>query len=161
MNGSFSTKPQPFFAPRQKGVGLIEVLVTLLILSTSLLALGAMQNRSLQFNQGAYFRSQANIFAYDILDRMRVNLANLDSYKSALASVDEESTPVTTPTASLAAADLDAWRRNISSELPNGKGGIACDGEPKICTVTIVWDELNSSGKAAEDTTTFTYSARL
>lgn len=156
MNSSFSTSPTPLFVQRQTGVGLIEVLVTLLILSTSLLALGAMQNRSLQFNQGAYLRSQANIFAYDILDRMRVNLANLNSYESDLAHVAEDSTPVTTP---LAAADLNEWRRNISSELPNGKGGIACEDE--ICTVTIVWDELNSSGEEAEDTTEFTYSARL
>jgi type IV pilus assembly protein PilV len=158
MNRFVSIKSGALFVRHQTGVGLIEVLVTLLILSTSLLALGAMQNRSLQFNQGAYLRSQANIFAYDILDRMRVNLNNLNAYKSALASVDETKAPVTTP---LAAADLDAWRRNISSELPNGKGGIACDDITKICTVTIVWDELNSSDQAAEDTTTFSYSARL
>lgn len=158
MNRSFSIKFSVLLARHQTGVGLIEVLVTLLILSTSLLALGAMQNRSLQFNQSAYLRSQANIFAYDILDRMRVNLVNLSAYKSALTSVPEDSTPVISP---LAAADLDAWRRNISSELPNGKGGIACDATTNICTVTIVWDELNSSGKAEENTTTFTYSARL
>jgi type IV pilus assembly protein PilV len=142
----------------QRGVGLIEVLVTLLILSTSLLALGAMQTRSLQFNQGAYFRSQANIFAYDILDRMRVNLKNLNDYKSELKHVDEAAAPVLAP---LAAADLHAWRRNISAELPNGEGGIECDDDTKVCTLTIVWDEQNSSGLDAENKTTFTYSARL
>lgn len=156
MKRLFSGKSGLLINRHQQGVGLIEVLVTLLILSTSLLALGAMQTRSLQFNQGAYLRSQANIFAYDILDRMRVNLSNLNAYQSPLAGVSESETPVTTP---LAAADLHAWRRNISAELPNGKGGIACANQ--ICTVTIVWDELNSSGKAAEDKTTFTYSARL
>src|SRR5690606_27805074 len=57
----------------ERGVGLIEVLVTLLILSTTLIALSALQTRSLQFNQGAYFRSQANMLAYDMLDRIRVN----------------------------------------------------------------------------------------
>lgn len=145
------------FAYQQAGVGLIEVLVTLLILSTSLLALGAMQTRSLQFNQGAYFRSQANIFAYDILDRMRINVANLKDYDSALINVPENTAPVLAP---LAAADLHAWRRNISAELPNGKGGIDCD-EEKMCKLTIEWDELNSTGNAAENKTTFTYSARL
>ncbi|WP_062061024.1 type IV pilus modification protein PilV [Cellvibrio sp. OA-2007] len=146
---------QPDF---QRGVGLIEVLVTLLILSTSLLALGAMQTRSLQFNQGAYFRSQANIFAYDLLDRMRINVKNIKSYTSELTHVKETETPVLTP---LAAADLHAWRRNISAELPNGKGGVDCDDATKICTLTIEWDELNSSGEDAENKTTFTYSARL
>jgi type IV pilus assembly protein PilV len=142
----------------QRGVGLIEVLVTLLILSTSLLALGAMQTRSLQFNQGAYFRSQANIFAYDLLDRMRINLINIDDYESELANVPETDEPVLAP---LAAADLHAWRRNISAELPNGKGGVDCDAATNICTLTIEWDELNSTGDEAENKTTFTYSARL
>ena len=145
------------FAYQQAGVGLIEVLVTLLILSTSLLALGAMQTRSLQFNQGAYFRSQANIFAYDILDRMRINVGALADYNSALLHVPENTAPVLAP---LAAADLHAWRRNISAELPNGEGGIACDAA-RVCQLTIVWDELNSTGNVAENRTTFTYSARF
>ena len=157
MKLSFSNSNKLLSPAHQRGMGLIEVLVTLLILSTSLLALGAMQTRSLQFNQGAYFRSQANIFAYDILDRMRINLDNIGEYDSELLHVDEAEAPVMTP---LAAADLHAWRRNISSELPNGKGGIDCDAE-SICTLTIEWDELNSTGNAAENKTTFTYSARL
>jgi type IV pilus assembly protein PilV len=145
-----------YSSKQQAGVGLIEVLVTLLVLSTSLLALAALQTRSLQFNQGAYLRSQANIYAYDILDRMRLNVTNLANYNSALAAVDPESAPVTSP---LDAADLNAWRRNIAATLPNGKGGIACAAT--VCTLTIEWDELNSSGEAAEDKTTFTYTAKL
>jgi type IV pilus assembly protein PilV len=158
MNRLFSHDGKCGQSLNQRGVGLIEVLVTLLILSTSLLALGAMQTRSLQFNQGAYFRSQANIFAYDILDRMRINLKNISDYESGLIHVKETEEPVLTP---LAAADLHAWRRNISAELPNGKGGIDCDAATNICTLTIEWDELNSTGDDAENKTTFTYSARL
>ena len=67
---------------KQQGAGLIEVLVTVLILGTSLLALAALQSRSLQYNHSAYLRSQANILAYDILDRVRINRSNM----SAMAS---------------------------------------------------------------------------
>jgi len=157
MNRSFSRKRKREQSVYQRGVGLIEVLVTLLILSTSLLALGAMQTRALQFNQGAYFRSQANIFAYDILDRMRINVKNFNDYESELEHVDEAEAPIE---GSLAEEDLHTWRRNISAELPNGEGGVDCD-EEKICTLTIQWDELNSTGDDAEDKTIFTYSARL
>ncbi len=150
--------PENLPVTKQRGASLIEVLVTLLVLSTSLLAMAALQTRSLQFNQGAYLRSQANIFAYDMLDRMRINLGNLASYNSALSSVDPKGTPVTTP---LAAADLDAWRRNIALTLPEGKGGISCNATNNQCTLTIQWSEINSSDQAAEDKTTFTYSARL
>lgn len=140
----------------QSGVGLIEVLVTLLILSTALLALGAMQNKSLQFNQGAYMRSQANILAYDLMDRVRVNLRNLKDYKSAEAG--PSSSPVTSP---LTAADIDNWRINISRQLPDGKGGVSCVAATNVCTVTISWRELNNSGEVDEDKTTFTYEARM
>lgn len=140
----------------QSGVGLIEVLVTLLILSTSLLALGAMQNKSLQFNQGAYMRSQANILAYDLMDRIRINLDNMKDYNSAEAG--PASTPVTSP---LASADIDGWRVNVDRQLPDGKGGVSCAIATNICTITITWRELNSSGEEDEDSTTFTYEARM
>ena len=141
------------------GFGLIEVLVTLFILSTSLLALAALQTRSLQFNQGAYLRSQANIYAYDILDRMRLNVENLDDYEVELKPFPLSTTVATSP---LAAADLDAWRMSIATYLPNGQGGIDCDStNTHLCTVTITWDELNSSDQRAEDKTEFSYTARL
>lgn len=140
----------------QTGVGLIELLVTLLILSTSLLALTALQTRSLQFNQGAYFRSQANILAYDILDRLRANQRHYLDYNVA-ASAFVDGGAVTTP---IAAADIYKWRKIIDARLPGGKGAVACDANT-VCTITIVWNELNGSGKTEEDTSTFEFMAKL
>lgn len=139
---------------KQTGAGLIEVMVTVFLTATALLALAALQNRSLQFNQGAYFRSQANILAYDVLDRIRLNRANLVSYEIAAGD--------TTPAAggSVAETDLNEWRTGIESRLPNGQGAIDCDVN-SVCTVTISWDELNGSGEATEDTSTFSYSAKI
>lgn len=65
---------------KQEGVGLIEVMVTALILSTSLLGLAALQSRALQYNHSAYMRSQANILAYDLLDRIRASRSNIANY---------------------------------------------------------------------------------
>lgn len=146
---------------KQRGVGLIEVLVTVLILATSLMALAALQTRSLQFNQGSYLRSQANIYAYDILDRMRSNTTNLASYNIARADFDLNSAQVTAP---IAAADLDDWRRNIATTLPKGKGYISCVAATSVCTVNVEWDEItNNSGtaNADEDASIFTYIARI
>lgn len=147
----------------QQGVGLIEVLVTLLILSTSLITLTAMQNRSLQFNQMAYFRSQANILAYDILDRMRTNkgnVASLTSYNVVAAAFTGGAAPASTD---YAATDLFEWRREINARIPGGKGAIECDAA-SVCNITIDWDEINSAtgiADADESTSSFTYSARL
>ena len=151
---------------KEKGVGLVEVLVALLILSVSLLALVSLQTRSLQFNHGAFMRSQANIFAYDIIERIRINNPNpnanvnpnLIAYNIGLAPY-----PLNTPAvlAPLAAADLDQWRRAIATSLPNGQGAIECDAVA-VCTITIVWNE---SGAAElpddEEISTFVYEARL
>lgn len=151
---------------QQRGVGLIEVLVTLLILSTSLITLTAMQNRSLQFNQMSYFRSQANILAYDILDRMRLNVSSIGSYNVALAAFGGGSAPAAS---NIPATDLYEWRRDIDTRLPDGKGGIQCNAATRICDVTITWNEINSSDANStnsvngqdESTSTFIYSVRI
>jgi type IV pilus assembly protein PilV len=145
------------FIKKVRGVGLVEVLVTLLLLSIALLTLTTLQSRSLQYNQGAYFRSQANILAGDILDRIRSSKALLTAYNLTEASYDLTATPVT---GTVAAVDVDQWRRALATGLPDGRGGISC-AATNICTITISWSELNHSGQTAEDRTSFTYSARL
>jgi len=147
----------------QQGVGLIEVLVTLLILSTSLITLTAMQNRSLQFNQMSYFRSQANILAYDILDRIRTNKSsipnNLAAYNVALAPFGGGAAP-----GGVIQTDIFLWRQEIDARIPGGQGAIACVNATNICNVTISWNEINSTLRltdAQESTSLFIYSARL
>lgn len=143
---------------KSRGVGLIELLVTLLLLSISLLTLATLQSRSLQYNQGAYFRSQANIYAGDILDRMRSNSGFLTAYNVTAAPYDLAAAPAS---GNLTVVDVDQWRRALAVNLPNGQGAISCAAVTNICLITISWDELNSTGKASEDKTTLTYGARL
>lgn len=142
---------------KQSGAGLIEVLVTVLILATSLLAMGALQNRSLQFNHSAYLRSQANVLAYDILDRMRINRKQLNDY-DGLDFADDA--PVGN---SLAAIDLQEWLGRLERTLPAGEGAIDCDAN-RLCTISLRWvDEDAAPDEAGEDAqlVTFTYSSRI
>lgn len=155
------------FSKTECGVGLIEVLITLLILSTTLIALAALQTRSLQFNQGAYFRTQANMLAYDMLDRIRINDSLPASVREPLASYsmtetahNPSSSIVSSP---LSGADKYQWLKNIADRLPGGKGTITCVNTSRLCTVEITWTDLNSSGltNADEDKTAFSYQAKL
>jgi type IV pilus assembly protein PilV len=140
---------------KQKGVGLIEVMVTVLILSTSLLALAALQNRSLQYNHEAYLRSQANILAYDLMDRIRLNLGQLGNYALGL----DDDPPVGT---SRAATDMREWRQRLAAALPDGAGGVACNGATRVCVVNLRWLEANGTDPGNDSTTTtFTYQTRL
>ncbi len=118
---------------QQTGATLIEVIITVLLLSTCLLSMGIMQKRSLQFNQSAFMRSQANIYVYDILDRIRLNKADLAGYNVAYGAAVAGST--------VAATDIVAWRDNIKRYLPEGDGAIVCDSATSSCQISIRWSE--------------------
>lgn len=141
----------------QTGVGLIEVLVTVLLLATSLLVLAALQVRSLQYNQSSYLRSQANVLAYDIIDRMRLNRAAARSH-----SYDINFNVGKPAGGSVANVDLREWLTNVENMLPEGEGRVVCNGAD-ICTISIRWSELNSSREqdAEENQSTFAYSTQI
>ena len=147
---------------RQEGSTLIEVAVTVLILSVSLLSMATLQTRSLQFNQGASMRTQANIQAYDLIDRIRINRgvssSNISSYTAAYDASPAGGN-------ALAAADVAAWRANIQRNLPGGKGAIACVSATRICTISIKWSDEQLFGAEAasnpEATTELIYSSGL
>lgn len=122
----------------QTGVGLIEVLITVLVLSTALMALAALQTRSLQYNSSAYLRSQANIIAYDVLDRIRI------------------SSPVSGAVTTVSEAEM----ADLVAGLPNGSGDVECIA--RECTVSITWTEptANKNGDELEETT-FSYTTRI
>ncbi len=129
----------------QQGATLIEVMVTGLLLSTCLLSMAILQKRSLQFNQGAFMRSQANIYVYDMLDRIRVNRTDLANYNIAYGTASTGS--------SVAATDITAWRTNISRYLPGGDGAIVCDTSTRICKVSIRWSEEHIFGNQSGGST--------
>lgn len=58
---------------RQTGVGMIEVLITTLVLAIGLLGVAALQGVALQGNQVAYNRTQATNVAYELADLLRSN----------------------------------------------------------------------------------------
>ena len=57
----------------QRGVGLVEIMVAVVIASIGFLAAASMQVQGMRFSQSAYFRSQAYFMASEIIDRMRNN----------------------------------------------------------------------------------------
>ena len=52
----------------QRGFSLLEVLISLAVLSVGLLGLAALQTVGLRINHDSYQRTQATIMAYDIAD---------------------------------------------------------------------------------------------
>lgn len=113
---------------RECGVSLIEVLVTVVVLSIGLLGLAGMQASGTKFNHSAYLRSQATNLAYDMADRMRASrdVALLGAYDTALATTYAGVGPAC---GALMAAytpgnDVDQWKHCLETRLPAGRGRV-------------------------------------
>ncbi len=119
---------------------MIEVLVAAVVLSIGLLGVASLQGLGVKTSNSAYLRTQANVMATDILDRMRVNseAALLGGYA---VDVGED----TIGGASMAADDIAQWKALLAMSMPGGDGIIdTCpDGE---CTVTVQWTDNQGDG---------------
>ena len=114
-----------------EGFSMVEVLVSLLILSIGLLGLASLQASGLRYSGNSALRTQALILTQDMIERIRAN-----------------------PTANV--TDLTAWRAIIASQLPDGTGSITITVDsPTVgisnAVVTISWNEREVGGGATTD----------
>jgi type IV pilus assembly protein PilV len=134
---------------QQRGVTLVEILVTVVIISVGLLGVAALHLTSLRAGQGSHTRSQATALANDIIDRIRANPRAAINGEYDLAFTD--AAPIT-PTG-LVAVDQQQWLDALARALPSGDGEIEFSesplGQPTV-RVGIQWAERKS---AIEDET--------
>lgn len=133
---------------RQSGVTLVEILVTVVIISVGLLGVASLHLNSLRAGQGAHTRSQATALATDMIDRMR---ANPDAAANKLYVVKLTDTAPINPS-TLVDKDKKQWLDALAQALPNGDGIVE---ETTIVgrqawTITIQWHERKSSTSAAD-----------
>jgi type IV pilus assembly protein PilV len=117
---------------------LIEVLVTLVIMSVGLLGVAALQLTTVRNNYDAFVRSQAAMLASDMLDRMRANRLQAAGYVAAFGANPVAAAGTT------AANDVAQWRQTLLTQLPLGVGQIDFNAATQIVTIRIQWDERNS-----------------
>jgi len=151
---------------KQQGVGLLEVLLTLVILSIGFLTAANMQIRSLKTNQDALMHSQATLLISDMMDRMRSNPegVQLGAYngKSTGNSVLPECTTKTCTAQEIATLDLYEWSahfENLRGEtvfipaLPTSNSGEPAVGAIStpvngIYSVSLTWQEVVDGAEA-------------
>jgi type IV pilus assembly protein PilV len=118
----------------QAGVGLIEVLITVLVLAIGLLGLAALQQVSLSNNQSAMERSMGVVQSYSIIEAIR---ADPDSAKSGRFDLAIDATPAGT---TFPAQALGVWRDELNRNLgADATGSVECSATS--CTVVIQWDD--------------------
>ena len=146
-------------ASRTDGFTLIEVLVSLVILSVGLLGIAKLMLFSSRSNDSAYLRSQATALAYEILDNMRANRqeAIAGTYTTTAGALATTATPpaaicigaVQCTTPQLAAFDVYQWKLRLNTAsglpgaLPAGTGSVttATVGSQTTVVISVSWDD--------------------
>ena len=134
-----------FGSRTQSGMTLIEVLVSVVVVSVGLLGIAALQVTTLQNTHNSMLRTQASALADDILDRMRSNrtAALNGDYNRVIGDAAPSAT------ATRADNDMQEWYASLKTLLPNTQAGSA-DGEINIdaanrtATIKIQWGETVS-----------------
>lgn len=131
-----------FPLPRmQRGVGLIEVMVAVLVLGVGLLGIAAMQTTALRNSQSSLERSQAVMQTYAILDAMRANVAvaRIGGYNLSAMTCSQPDAGL------LAANDLRDWIGSLKQSLNDSAcGQINCDS--LSCEISVQWDDSRGAG---------------
>lgn len=141
---------------RQSGVGLIEVLVAVLVLSIGFVGIAALQARSLSMNNSSMARSVATMESYSILDAMRADLVNAQS-GAYNGTVTASACPATT--GALVNTQLTQWCNQLAAGLgasASTTGKINCTGSLGACTITVTYDDSKSKSTATDTTGTQT-----
>jgi type IV pilus assembly protein PilV len=147
---------EPVAAAAQcRGTSMLEVLITILILSVGMLGLAALQGKAHTSELESYQRGQALVLLQDIASRMEGNMANAASYITAGAGTGASDAGDCTTLGARAAVDLCEWSKALkgSSEakgstkqgaMIDGRGCVASSGT-NVYLISVVWQGLGAT----------------
>jgi type IV pilus assembly protein PilV len=141
-------------ARAMRGVSLIEVLVSVVIIAIGLLGIAAMQSMALRGSQSSLESSQAVMQTNAIMEAMRANRANAAFYNMAMTCAAPAGG------GSLAANDQRDWITALKSVIGQGAADVTTCGEiagcPGACVVTGQWNDERAGGAATRQVITET-----
>jgi type IV pilus assembly protein PilV len=128
----------------QRGVGLIEVLIALLVLSFGMLGMAGLQMWSLKYNQSALQRGMAVVETHSIADAMRADRV------AALGLQFNIGLDAQTPSGNtFAQRSLRTWRESLVTALgSDATGSVACNGSR--CEIQVRWDDTRGTNTTAD-----------
>lgn len=113
----------------QRGFGLIEVLITLVLTAIGILGVVAMQSKSIQFTQHSVNRNTASILASDLMETLRasrheiydanVTIKHDSGYlKRSGSDFSNAEEGCSASSAECPLAQLQAWKTRVQQQLP-------------------------------------------
>jgi type IV pilus assembly protein PilV len=145
-------KNLPSTRNQQRGSSLLEVLISVLLMSFGMLALAGMQAYSVAAQKNAANRAVASALATELAEIIRLNPKGLADGNYDVALMTNAGTPALAPCAypncttpaALAAADITAFQSRVRSLLPQGGVELA---RPLLSTtqanIWIIWEEAS------------------
>ena len=133
----------------QQGFTLIEILVSLLIMTLGIVGVLKMQTQSLKSNQRAHFRTQADILSKDMLARMQANINEARQGSYVAASKPGASPDCQTSACSeteIVTWDLYQWYEQVEQKLPECNASVEIlGGNNKRYLISLRWDDKRNS----------------
>ena len=131
---------------KPSGFTIIELLVTLFILSISLLGVSYMQVVSLKASDQANARSQARAIGTELMEQLRASRV----MPGDLPSPDSPANPATACASRNNIADYVNCLNHFASSLPGGTSNIEQNATENTFTITISWRENRSARREGE-----------
>ncbi|MEQ3723137.1 type IV pilus modification protein PilV [Alcanivorax sp.] len=149
---------------QQRGVGLIEVMIALLVLAIGVLGYAGMQLTALKTAEDANNRAQATLLGQDALERFLANETAMATYTNVDSWEEESATPGEKPgalndciTSSCSSDDLATWDITLlewqaANRLPGGIIAVdECQHAADISCVIISWNDDEPSDCMTND----------
>lgn len=134
----------------QRGLTLLEVLISVLLLSLGILGVAGLQLHALRSSTEADLRTQARLHVRDMIERIRMTPEDRGAFEVTGNSCGEDSLP---GGSGFVANEINNWCRAVGKGLPGGRGLISVDGTD--IRVQVSWLE-----RAAPDSQDFSQDER-
>jgi type IV pilus assembly protein PilV len=128
----------PTLGRKQEAFTLIEVLITMLVMSVGILGIAVMQMKALQFAHASFQRSVAVVQANDLAERLWAGICDLPDGRDDI---------------------FDQWEIDHQGQLPAWVAslGYSDTGLLPTYTVTIAWTDERAVESESEGGATFTF----
>jgi type IV pilus assembly protein PilV len=129
---------------------MLEVMVSIIVLSVGLLGIAGLQLVGLRNNSSANARGQAAWYAAEMIEEARGRRDNVLAGSSDLVGPMASFSCTGSPAAT---SSLETWRARVACALPSGQGGVTFDSYTRRLTVSVQWDDSRGANGVSDAAT--------
>lgn len=128
----------------QRGIGMLEVLIAIVVLSIGLIGMASLQISGLRFNRDAFLRSQATVLIYDVIEQMRIDAVNAIDNGAYSASYSQAASDVSCNSNNMdASSATTCWQVYMRDHVPGASLNVAGPSgtDNNQFTVSLSWSD--------------------